>query len=288
MLLLLVSVWWCPAAAVAEVDVQNTLEMQGTIDIGRDGHVLDWSVPHLDQAPEGIRQLVVRTIAEWRFRPLVLPDGVDRARSAMQLRLLAIPQGAGRVSLRVTGASFGHAEEDLPFVRRRQSGMVVYPEQAARAGIEGSVRILMLIRPDGLVLQADVIQVNLFRPGSGYDMARWRKLLGRAALDAARRARFVARPGAATPTTSAFYVFLPVTFALSVASGSPSAHERQVAFGRWTTYIAGPIHRPAWAEPGIVEDLGPGPDAGRLLVLNPRISLLNSGDGAASSSGPDG
>lgn len=229
--------------------VQASMLVTGTIDIGRDGQVEGHALDQPGKLPEHVTRLLARAVPSLRFAP-VLVDGVAvPARSRMSLRLLATPTGDGSMTIALQSAHFGEA----PAPGGDAAGDVVaidmrppsYPRDIVYSGGKGIVYVLLRLDTDGTVADAAVEQVNLTTIGNALEMHEIRSALAKATLGAARRWTF--RLPASGPVP---FVRVPVQYGFHGDVEPP--------YGSWVGYHPGPRTRPDWAPP---EEPGFSPDA---------------------------
>ncbi len=253
----LVALLVVPAAAVAQSvqgmrkEVQASMLVTGTIDIGRDGHVAGHPLDQPAKLPEHVTRLLARALPSLRFAPVLVDGAAMPARSRMSLRLMATPTGDGSMTIALQSAHFG----DAPAPGRDAAGGVVaidmrpptYPRDIVHSGGKGTVYVLLRLGADGKVADAAVEQVNLTTIGNSLEMHEIRSALARATLGAARRWAFRVPAGGAAVVP---FVRVPVQYAFDGDVDPP--------YGTWIGYHPGPRTRSDWAPP---EDPGFSPDA---------------------------
>jgi len=188
----------------------------------------------------------------------------------MSVRVVARRQGEDSFTVSIREARFSkeapnqNQETSSQFASGPRMGPPRYPRAAALAGVSGTVYLIVRASRDGRVLDAFAEQVDLRVVGSEHALARWRKLMADAALDAARSWVFKARTGddAATDT---WVARVPVDFTLG--RGDP--------YGTWQAYVPGPWQPAPWAGvqlaggPGALPAAGVFPVAQELQLLTP-------------------
>lgn len=240
-------------AAVRE-RIESSMVVRGEVTIEADGSVSAVQLAKEDKLPAGVVSMVRDAGLQWRFEP-VLKDGVAvRALAPMSLRVIARKVEGDRYEVSLRGINFARLDADDPEnIARISLKPPRYPEQAFRAGISGSVYLLVKIGRDGKVEDAFAEQVNLTFLSRENDQRRARELLAKSALAGARQWTFrvpTQGPAAAQPFWN---VRVPVSYSLD--NGTPEGQEQ----GRWVSYVPGPRERAPWREEP--EQLGFSPDA---------------------------
>lgn len=240
-------------AAVRE-RIESSLVVRGEVSIETDGSVSAVQLAKEDKLPVGVVSMVRDAGLKWRFEP-VLRDGVAvRAVAPMSLRVIARKLDGDRYEISLRGINFARLDADDPEnIARVSLKPPRYPEQAYRAGISGSVYLLVKVGRDGKVEDAFAEQVNLTFLSRENDQRRARDLLAKSALAGARQWTFrvpTQGPGAAQPFWN---VRVPVSYSLD--NGGAEGQEQ----GRWVSYVPGPRERAPWREGS--EQLGFSPDA---------------------------
>jgi hypothetical protein len=220
--------------------VESSLVVKGTVDIDADGRVLGYALDHADKLAPAVKQLLAGAVPHWRFEPVVLDPGTDRGRAPMSVRLVARKLDDEKYRIEVRGAQFG--------THRRGQGITMrsmkpprYPVNAARAGVGGTVYVLVKVGRDGRVEDAAAEQVNLRVIASEHVMTRWRGVLAQAALEAARAWTYVP-PTREPAAASAWVVRVPIDF------HAPTVDGRFPADYEWQAYVPGPRTVVPWAQ----------------------------------------
>ena len=230
------------AAGPREVrkQIESSLLVDGTIDINADGSVAGYALPRGTKLPAGLVGMIDRVVPQWRFEPVELRQGTTRARATMNLRFVAKKLDDGNFSLEIRAAQFGGGapEESVSSLKRMNPPR--YPEMAARAGVGGTVYTVLKIGRDGRVEEAIAQQVNLRVVADEASMQRWRDLLAKATLRAAKDWTFL--PPAKGEDVDAPYwsARVPVDF---VAPGTKLADDHQ-----WHAYVPGPRAQIPWRD----------------------------------------
>lgn len=217
--------------------IESSLLVKGTIDIGADGRVLGHALERRESLPAGVVGMIDQAVPQWRFEAVELREGTTRARAPMSLRIVAKKLDEDSFTVQIRGAQFGsYAPDETP--SSRQMTPPRYPHAAAYAGVGGTVYTVLRIGRDGQVEDAVAEQVNLRVIASEAVMMRWRKVLAQAALHAARRWAF--NPPTKGEDVDAPYwsVRVPVDF-IAPDQKQPLEHE-------WHAYVPGPRETIPW------------------------------------------
>lgn len=244
MALLLVS---CVGAAVAgrpggvesvRQQVESTMVVTGTIDLHPDGRVLGYALNPKSTLPQAVVEMIAGTLPQWRFDPVEAGEAADTERSTMSLRLVAKELDNGDFRLQIRGAHFGQGRPGEAISSARLNPPR-YPQDAAMAGVGGTVYAVVKIGRDGRVLDAVAEQVNLRILASERDMTRWRELLAKATLRALKQWKFTPPTHGADMDAPYWCARVPVDF---VAPGTRKSDD-----DRWQAYVPGPRQLVPWA-----------------------------------------
>lgn len=223
--------------AAARTQVESSLLVKGTIDIGADGRVLAHTLERPDGLAAGIVAMIGRAVTGWRFEPVELQPGTSRARAAMSLRLVATTLDDGHYQVQLRAAQFGsHAPEEA--VSSRQLAPPRYPASAAVNRVGGTVYVVVRIGRDGRVEDAIAEQVNLRAIVSETSMAKWRDVLAQAAVAGARKWTFNPPLRGEAVNDPYWSARVPVDF---IAPGSTPRKDQE-----WQTYLPGPRTAVPW------------------------------------------
>lgn len=216
---------------------ESSLQLSGTITIGKDGAVLAHTLDPKAPLGQPLADFVNKAVAAWRFTPIRVDGELVNAKVPMHLRLVAKYSEDDKVSVTIASSYFGGGdgvpESDNP--TRIKLAPPQYPKAALYAGGKGTVYLIVQIDRAGKVANVDAEQVNLRVVGTTNEMARMRDQFTAAAIRAARDWTF------AIPTTGdgadddSWLVRVPVVFALRGPGEKSPAKE-----GAWDTYIPGP------------------------------------------------
>ena len=222
--------------AKARAQAESSLQVSGTITIGKDGNVLAHTLDPKAPLGEPLTQFVNKAVAAWRFTPIRVDGELVNARVPMHLRLVAKRAGDDKVSVTIASSYFG-SNEAMAATDNPSSTKLTppkFPQQALHMGGQGTVYLIVQVDRAGKVANVDAEQVNLRVAGSERDMAFIRDQFTDAAVRAARGWTF------AIPTTGEgaddanWLVRVPVDFVLT----GPDMRKREA--GTWDSYIPGP------------------------------------------------
>lgn len=243
--------WWLAAwmllfAAVAQAagpaevrkQIEASMLVTGSIDIARDGTVSGHAFDKAEKLPKGVASFVGRAIETWQFDPVLVDGKAAAVRTKMSVRIVARKLDENNYSLRIAGADFGsYGEEDAP-TRRGKLRPPRYPEDAANSGVGGTVYLVLRFGRDGTVQDVVAEQVNMKVLASSSELDRWRDVLARAAIQAARSWAFDP-PKAGPEVEQQFWsVRVPVDFVQLGRS--------QTSYGEWDAYVPGPRNPAPW------------------------------------------
>jgi hypothetical protein len=218
---------------------EASLQVSGTIDIDAQGNVVGYTLEDEPALGKGVVDLVAGVVPKWRFQPYVVDGAPRAAHPSISLLLVARRSDAG-YEIGMRNASFGSPEDTTRIVAENRKPPV-YPRSLERAGVSGTVYMLLRLDDDGHVAQAMAEQVNLRTTGRERDMASWRNTLERAASLAAKGWAF-ALPPRNDGEDGDRSVRVPVVFTLV-------GHDTYVAgAGHWNAYLPGPRMRAPWLE----------------------------------------
>ena len=223
-------------AAAVRKQAESSLQVSGTITIGKDGSVIAHTLD--PDAPLGatLTAFVDNAVAGWRFAPAMGDGQAVNARVPMHLRLVAKRAEGDKVNVTIASSYFGSndaaASTDNPGSTRLSPPK--YPQGAQRMGGEGTVYLIVQIDRAGKVANVDAEQVNLRVAGTENEMTRLRDMLTAAAVRAARDWSFTPPTTGETADDDHWLIRVPVDFVL-VGPGYKQRKE-----GEWDTYIPGP------------------------------------------------
>lgn len=222
---------------------ESSMLVTGKIDIEPDGAVSALAIDKEEQLPTGVVSFVRNTAMQWKFEPVLREGKAVPARTPMTLRIVAKQLQDDAYQVEIRHASFTtYDPSDRRAVTSLRLSPPPYPAEAARAGVAGSVYLVLKVARDGSVADAAVEQVNLRIVAAEGEMKKLRTLLGNSALAASRKWTF-RPPSEGKDVAAPFWsVRVPVNFSLG---GQPN-EGRPDSYGRWISYIPGPRERAPW------------------------------------------
>lgn len=228
--------------AAVRKQVEASLLVTGMISIEPDGSVSAVDLDRPEKLPEGIAVFVGRSMADWRFEPVLVDGKPSRVRTKMSARLVGKRADNGGMRVTIRGADFGdyEARPEAERITGRQLTPPNFPQDAAYAGAQGTVYLLLKVGRDGAVEEVATEQVNLRILGSELQMKELRNIFARSAALAARRWTFNLPSQGEEAGWPYWSVRIPVDFAFH----GDKPHE----YGQWEAYVPGPRQRVAWAQ----------------------------------------
>lgn len=231
-----------PEARASMERIEASMLVTGEIDIEADGSVSDYRPDQGSRLPPAVVQLLQTAVLDWQFEPVVIEGTPTRVQSRANILVQARKAEDGNYLLGITRASFGsHEDEDVPTAKRLPPPK--YPTDLARAGIGGTVYLVLKLARDGSIADVMVEQVNLKALVDESLMQRMRDQLARASLAGTRRWKF--NPPAKPDDAPHWVVRVPVEFV------APDA--RLPRYGEWSSYSPGPQSPVPWVD---AEDMG--------------------------------
>ncbi|HEU0306987.1 MAG TPA: protein tonB [Lysobacter sp.] len=227
--------------AAVRKQVEASMLVTGRIQVDSDGRVSGFSLDEKEKLPEGVVDLIGKTVPEWAFEPVLIDGKPVNVSTGMSIRLIARKTGKDSYSVGIRSASFGHRSgKKEEQVRSLSMAPPNYPEDAARAGVTGTAYLLVRAGRDGKVIDVIAEQVNLRVVASEASMTKWRRVLGETSMRQARRWTFIP-PTEGEEAKADFWVLrVPVVFSLE---DSPGAMQQ---YGRWEAYVPGPRQANPW------------------------------------------
>ncbi|GHC12240.1 energy transducer TonB [Thermomonas carbonis] len=227
---------WSANARSVRKQLESSLQVSGTVTIGKDGSVIAHTLDPKAPLGETLVDFVNKAVAGWRFAPVMVDGQAVTARVPMHLRLVAKRAEDDKFSVTIASSYFGSneavAQSDNPGSTRLAPPQ--YPKVAQRMGGEGTVYLIVQIDRGGKVANVDAEQVNLRVAGTANEMTRLRDMLTAAAVRAARDWSFTPPTTGETANDDNWLIRVPVDFVLL----GPGDKQRKE--GEWDTYIPGP------------------------------------------------
>lgn len=218
--------------------VQASMLVTGSIVVAPDGTVRSYVIDHSELLPPPVVGLIERNSKAWRFKPILLDGEPVAAKGSMSLRIVAKPVDKNDFALSIAGAQFGQDDDKSgDSVSYKSQLQPRYPPEAAYEGVSGTVYMLLLINRQGQVGDASVEVVDMGVVASDLELSRWRRILGSAALAAAKRWTFNIPTSGKDALEDHWVVRVPVTFSIS---------RENPKYGGWNAYVPGPEQPVPW------------------------------------------
>lgn len=195
------------------------LDVDGDITIDKSGNVYDYTIK--TPIAESVRQLVDRSVRQWKFEPVIRNGVAVHAKCEMDMSLVAVPVANG-FRLRIDAVGFETGR------RGKRMNAPRYPPEAQRVGIEADVLIAVRIDEKGAVRDLFATQSSLLHRKSKVADTRWVKAFEKSALEAARTWKFEPADiasGEPAETT----VIVPVSFVSDPSSLAASGWRPEAA-----------------------------------------------------------
>ena len=247
--------------------VESSMRVTGTIEVSPDGSVLTYAIDEAEKIPKGLLGFIQQNVDEWKFDPVLVGGKAVGVSNKMSLRMVAKKVDGDTYNIRVQAASFDPLEvEDGHKITSKSMPPPRYPEAAARSGAAGTAYVVIKVGRDGSVEDVVAEQVNLHMVASSAEMEQWRTVLGRVAVQQARKWQFIPPVAGEQADDPYWTVRVPVDFMLST---------RAPKYGQWQAYVPGPRQRYPWAEKELQNDsLEALSEGGVHLVGNGGLRLL--------------
>ena len=241
LVLLLACSWTVSAGGPGGVrkQIESSMLVTGIVDIDPDGVVSSHSLDHADKLPPGVVELIGNALPGWKFEPILVDGSAVNARAQMSLRVIAKKLDGERYSIRIGGASFDQ-QKSMTDITAKQMKPPAYPSNLVRAGVAGTVYLVLRIGRDGLVHDAVAEQVNLKIVADEHQMRACRDLLAKASVAAAKRWSFTVHADAHAAEREFRSVRVPVAYWLDGAAPPK--------YGQWEAYVPGPRQPIPWME----------------------------------------
>lgn len=225
--------------------VEASMVVTGWIEIALDGDVQGYTLDQSDKLPQPVVDIVNKTVAKWKFKPVLIEGKPVLAKAKMNLRVVASPRGSDQYSLRVRGATFGDGDKDAS-PGYKSTRLPDYPTLALRESVGGTVYVALQIGRDGRVEQAVARQVDLRATGTEREMESARKAFADASLDAVKRWTFNVPSTGSVGDADHWTVTVPINFNIWGT--------RQPGYGQWDAYVPGPVQQIPWEESQVTTD----------------------------------
>lgn len=246
-------------AKAARKHVESSMLLTGKVDIDRDGTVVAMSLDQETDLTDTLAGFVRNAVMHWRFEPVRDDDGNALVvRAPIRLRVVARPLEDDNVEVGIRTADFSpeYDPNDRTAVATMDRTLPHYPRDAALANLGADAFVIVKVGRDGRVEDLITRQVNLHALGNRTAMATWRGKFAKASETAIRGWTF--RVPTEGPQADAPYwvVTVPLTYRVSSLGEGPP----RVGYGKWETYVAGPLQPVPWLDPKDVRN-ATSPDA---------------------------
>jgi hypothetical protein len=226
--------------------IESSMLVAGMIDIGEDGSVSAYTIDRAGDLPEGVIKIVDRNVPNWRFVPIRVDGKAVKAKTRVNLLLVAKKFDESSFAVSIRSASFGGEDAGSGADGAATSDTISaakmspprYPDAAVQTGVQGTVYLALRIGRQGNVEDAIVEQVNLRVIGTETQMTRSRELLARASLNKARSWTFNAPKTGKEADLDFWSVRVPVDYTFDREPSSP--------YGQWVAYVPGPRAEIPW------------------------------------------
>lgn len=233
-----------PAPKPVRDRLEASMAITGKVDLDPDGQVIGYAIDRAEQVPEDVRGLVAKNARGWRFVPAA--DGRS-AQVDMSLLVVATRIDEQHYRIELRSAWFGDDLEGARVVSKRVP-RPAYPQAVLAEEGTGVAYILMRVGRDGTLLDAAVERVDITTLAGERMSQRWRRLLGAAALGAARESTFTP-PGRGLWADEPYWLLRrPYHFRIEGGGGA------EAPYGQWETYLPGPQQVVPWVRPTLLAD----------------------------------
>lgn len=220
---------------------EASMLVTGTIDVDQDGSVGGYAIDKREQLPAAVSQVIDKTIAQWRFKPVTQDGKSIRATAKMSLLIVANHSDDDHYRVTMRGATFGgESEGPGEAVTAKRMRPPEYPGQAWASGVAASVYVVVRVGRQGVVEDALVEQVNLRAVASEVEMKRWRDSFAQSTLRTAKSWTFVPPTAGNTANDPFWSVRVPVTYQFEGTTAQK--------YGHWEAYIPGPRQTAPWLQ----------------------------------------
>lgn len=225
----------------ARKQVEASMLLTGMIVVDPQGGVSEHVIDHPEKVEKGVLDFMHASVAQWKFEPVRVDGKPVSIRNKMSIRLIAKDVGDGKYNVRIGGADF------QPF--KTETGTEIaensltppkYPVYAQRAGVQGTVYLVLRVGRDGKVTDVATEQVNLKIVASASDMRHWRSVLAASATKVAKAWAFTPPSKGEQATLASWSVRVPVDYRFY--------GERGEGYGEWDAYVPGPRESIPWQD----------------------------------------
>jgi hypothetical protein len=232
--------------AEMRASVESSMDVAGTIAIDAQGEVAGYQIKNAEVYPQGVLDLVARTVPKWRFEPTVEDGHAVPVEADMRLLVVAHRTSADAYEVGVHSASFSRDRPGL-VVSSAERHLPLYPKALIRAKVPGTVFLLLRVDRTGKVADAFVEQINLGVLGRPREMEAIRNAFERATTEAAKSWTFTPPTRGPAADDAEWSVRIPITYTIGTEAPKP---------GTWRTYVPGPRHTAPWLQHDELADSG--------------------------------
>lgn len=249
-LLFLASTAWSAGPAAVRKQVEASMLVSGTIEVGVKGEVRSHTLDQREKLPDSVAAFIDKNVANWTFSPYLHEGKPAILHNKMSILLRAKKLESGDFKMQLEAVNFAPLKPEPGIeVSAVKMDPPRYPVPAARADVVGTAYLLLKIDRSGMVEDALVEQVNLRVVSDEKQMQRWRDMFAKSSLTAAMKWTFVPPVGGEAADDPYWTVRVPVDYSMEWQS-TPR-------YGRWVAYIPGPRQANPWStdeSPGFAPD----------------------------------
>lgn len=254
--------------AAVRKQVQASMLLTGKIVVAPDGNVRSYVIDQVGKVPPAVVAMIANNVPKWKFEPTLLDGKPVAAEAKMSFRVVARPVGEEKFSIGISGAEFGQGNPG-DSITYKSMIKPIYPIQASRSHATGTVYLLLRVGQQGQVTDVVAEQVNMTVVDSDVQLEKWREILARAAMSAARKWTFNTPTSGSAVHDDHWVASVPVRFSIQVAGASDDD-----AYGLWQAYVPGPRQPIPWFEKGkMVSDSADAASDGTLNQLGQGLRL---------------
>lgn len=230
-----------PSMRALQAQVESTMQVRGSIQIGADGRVRALQLSQEENIPPGVASFVKESIAGWEFEPTLRNGQPVAITTPVNLRLVGRTFDDGSARIEIRHASFVAFDKDDPAQIARLSGSTpTFPVRKVGNEAAADVFLLVQVGRDGKVLNAVAEQVNLRVLVSPRALEETRKAFAGSALQAVQDWTFRVPSAGPAADRQNWVVRVPVRYGL---------RSRPVQGPAWEPYLPGPRQRAPWMQP---------------------------------------
>lgn len=223
--------------------VEARMLLTGNILVDPQGGIKEYAIDQPDMVPKEILKFVNQNIEQWRFEPMTHEGKPVSVRNKMSVLLLAEKSESGGLRARIAGTTFRASMDEAEVeagtqISSQEMEPPHFPTQAQQYGVQGTVYLALRVDRDGKVEDVIAEQVNLKVLASENGMVRWRRVLEKAAVEAARDWKFRPPSKGEQADRPFWLVKVPVDYRFY---GSQK-------YGEWDAYVSGPRKNIPWQD----------------------------------------